>query len=73
VRNEEECVCSRCDILISGKIIKEMPGSVASWTHCITYFQGVFVSLGIQRAMRMCLIVVCGLPGCTKVFHSVIN
>ena len=23
------------DILISGKIIKEMPGSVASGTHCI--------------------------------------
>ena len=45
VRNEEECVCSApncCDmeqwstsnILISGKIIKEMPGSVASGTHC---------------------------------------
>jgi len=29
------CVCSRCNILISGKIIKEMPGSVASGTHCI--------------------------------------
>ena len=40
------CVCSApncCDteqrsaskILISGKIIKEMPGSVASGTHCI--------------------------------------
>ena len=27
------CVCSRCNILISGKIIKEMPGSVASGTH----------------------------------------
>jgi len=24
-----------CNILISGKIIKEMPGSVASGTHCI--------------------------------------
>ena len=33
------CVCSRfkfrCNILISGKIIKEMPGSVASVAHCI--------------------------------------
>ena len=32
------CVCSApncCNILISGKIIKEMPGSVASGTHCI--------------------------------------
>jgi len=25
----------RCNILISGKIIKEMPSSVASGTHCI--------------------------------------
>jgi len=32
VRNEEECVCSRCNILISGKIIKEMPATVASGT-----------------------------------------
>ena len=35
VRNEEECVCSApncCNILISGKIIKEMSGSVASGT-----------------------------------------
>ena len=24
-----------CNILISGRIIKEMPGSVASGTHCI--------------------------------------
>jgi hypothetical protein len=35
VKNEEECVCSAPSILISGKIIKEMPGSVASGTHCI--------------------------------------
>jgi len=34
----------RCHILISGKIIKEMPGSVASGTHCITarYYQSFF-------------------------------
>ena len=30
----------RCNILISGKVIKEMPGSVASGTHCM-YIQGV--------------------------------
>jgi hypothetical protein len=39
VRNEKECVCSvclfRCNILISGKIIKEIPGSVASGTSYI--------------------------------------
>jgi hypothetical protein len=35
VRNVEECVCSRCNILISFRIIKEMPGSVASGTHCL--------------------------------------
>jgi len=33
------CVCSRCNILISGKIIKEMSGSVASGTHCISIFE----------------------------------
>jgi hypothetical protein len=39
VRNEEECVCSvclfRCNICIGAKIIKEMPGWVASGTLCI--------------------------------------
>ena len=30
------CVCSRCNILISGKVIKEIPGSVASGTPCIS-------------------------------------
>jgi len=38
VRNEEECVCIcfkfRCNVLISGKIIKETPDSVASGTPC---------------------------------------
>jgi len=33
------CVYSRCNILISGKIIKEMPGSVASGTRCIYCMQ----------------------------------
>jgi hypothetical protein len=35
VRNEEECVCGRRNILISGKIIKGMAGSVASGTLCV--------------------------------------
>jgi len=30
VRNEKECVCSATQS--SGKIIKEMPGTVVSWT-----------------------------------------
>jgi len=38
VRNEVECVCSvylfRCNIFIGVRIIKEMPGSVASGTSC---------------------------------------
>jgi len=40
VRNKEECVYSvcliRCNIFIGVRIIKEMPGSVASGTSCIT-------------------------------------
>jgi len=39
VRNGEECVCSvclfRCNIVIGVRIIKEIPGSVASGTTCI--------------------------------------
>ena len=40
VRNEEECEVRfkfRCNILISGKIIKEIPGSVTSGTYCTYY------------------------------------
>jgi len=39
------CVCSAPNILISGKIIKEMPGSVASGTHyglALVFFACVF-------------------------------
>jgi len=35
LRNEEECVCSATNIFIGVRIIKEMPGSVASETPCI--------------------------------------
>jgi len=35
VKNEKKCVCSAPNVLIGGNIIKEMPGSVASGTHCI--------------------------------------
>jgi len=37
------CVCSRCNILISGKIIKEMPGSVASGRHFILIYMIIHV------------------------------
>jgi len=43
VRNEKECVCSApncsCNILISGKIIKEMPGFVGRGTPCSSAFE----------------------------------
>jgi len=49
VRKEEECVCIRfkfrCNVLFSDKIIKEMPGSVASGTPCTilsSYFRETF-------------------------------
>jgi len=32
------CVCSAPNIFIGVRIIKEMPGSVASGTHCIWVF-----------------------------------
>ena len=57
MRNEEECVCSvclfRCNIFIGVRIIKEMPGSVASGTPCViltytvigTYYSTLFSKL----------------------------
>ena len=45
MRNEENVSVVRfkfrCNIIISGKISKEVPGSVASGTPCITYSQTV--------------------------------
>jgi hypothetical protein len=39
----------------------------------ITYCECVFVALGIQRAIRMRQIVICGMPRPTKFFYIVIN
>jgi hypothetical protein len=51
VRNEEECVCSvcmfRCNIFTGVRIIKEMPGSVASGTSCIMKY--AFIILLIAK------------------------
>ena len=37
----------------------------------ITYSELVFVNLGIQRAMCMSHIIICGLPSCTVFFHII--
>jgi len=37
------CVCSCCNILICGKIIKIMPGSVASGTHCVCVYIYIYI------------------------------
>jgi hypothetical protein len=46
VRHEKECVCSvcllSCNILISGKIIKEMPGSVARGTLYVIVYRPMY-------------------------------
>jgi len=50
-----------------------------SCNHCcdgnsigITYSESVFVALGIQHAMRVRHIVICGLPG-SRVFFNIIS
>jgi len=45
----------RCNILISGNVIKEIPGSVARGTHCIYYTVGYFVLLVLTRLAEFCL------------------
>jgi hypothetical protein len=36
-----------------------------------TYSESMFVALGIQHAMRMRHVVICGLLGCTVVFYII--
>ena len=55
MRNEEECVCSHCNILITGKIIKEMPGSVASGTHCSSR-QIMGAKVTVDTVSRYCVL-----------------
>ena len=38
---------------------------------CVTYSECASVALGIQHAMRMCHIVICGLPSSTIFFHTI--
>ena len=37
----------------------------------MTYSGYVYVALGIQHAMRMRHVFICGLPGCTMFFHII--
>jgi hypothetical protein len=40
---------------------------------CIRYCEYVFVAFGIQHAMRLRYIVICGLFDCTVPFHIIIR
>jgi hypothetical protein len=39
----------------------------------VLHILSVFVDLGIQHAMRMRRIVICGLPGSAIYFHIIVN
>jgi hypothetical protein len=60
VRNEEERVCSAPNTLISGKIIKEMPGSVANGTPCTIY------------KIKMFHLILCAFVGYNKKFKKIL-
>ena len=45
----------RCNILISGKIIKEMPGSVANGTHCICAIERLCTRFNACASCTYCL------------------
>ena len=56
----------------------ERKNEARSYNYCysgkalsITYCECVFVALGIQHALRMRHIVICGLPGFTKLLHII--
>jgi len=46
-------------------------GSVLGRFYCIIYSEGVFVALGMQHAVRMSHIVICGLSGSTAIFNII--
>ena len=56
-RNTEASSCNHC---CSGKAVS------------IAYSGCVFVDLGMQHVMRICHIVICGMPGCTIFFHIIL-
>ena len=65
VKNEEECVCSVClfccSIFIGVRIIKEIPGSVASGTPCISfvYLQICITELRVFYHFSSCEMFIC--------------
>jgi len=91
VRNEEECfcsvsvvcvcsVCSRCNILIKGKIIKEMPVSVASATalYNVALRSVSTAAVAVRKAMNItehvcvCFFVALGIRHTMRIRHSAI-
>jgi hypothetical protein len=56
---QSNCEARSCNHFCSGRAIT------------VTYSECVFVALGIQHAMRIRYIVMCGLPGSTNFFHII--
>ena len=50
---------------------RRVRANIVAVENSITYCESVFVALGMQHAMRLRHIFICGLPGSTKFFRHV--
>jgi hypothetical protein len=53
--------------------VRRVRATIVALESSITYVECVFMALVIQHALRMRHTVICGLPGYTVFFHTIMN